>query len=87
MSKRKADPISKAWAAFYQAQKSDDSAKLQAQGWKTVRQIAEELGVSVASASSRLEIQLSAKKVERCKARLVSNRGTREVTLYRPLTR
>lgn len=83
---RKPDPVSKAWDAFYEANKSDDGAKLQAQGWRTVRQVADDLGVSVAAASSRLEIQLAAKKVEKRKARVVSNRGAREVTLYRPRT-
>lgn len=81
---KKPDPVSKAWEDFYKANKTDDAKKLRAQGWKTIKEIAAESGASVSSVNGRLASLLNARKVEKRTARLMTDRGVRDIAIYRP---
>jgi predicted transcriptional regulator len=81
---RKPDPVSKAWEEFYKANKTDDAKKLRAQGWKTIKEIAAETKATVSSVNSRVTSLVNAKKLEKRNARLMTDRGVRDVAIYRP---
>lgn len=81
---KKPDPVSKAWEDFYKANKTDDAKKLAAQGWKTIKEIAAESGASVSSVNGRLASLCNARKVEKRTARLMTDRGVRDIAIYRP---
>ena len=81
---KKTDPVSKAWEDFYKANKTDDAKKLAAQGWKTIKEIAAESGATVSSVSGRMVSLLNARKVEKRTARLMTDRGVRDIAIYRP---
>ena len=79
--------VGKAWDAFYQTTKAENEKELAKQGWKTIRAIANESKLTVASISCRVETALGKGILETKKATIQTNQGAREVNLYRPISK
>ena len=77
--------VGKAWSAFYETTKVESEKELAKQGWKTIRAIANESKLTVASISCRVETALGKGMLETKKATIQTNQGIREVKLYRPI--
>lgn len=79
--------VSKAWDAFYDTTKVESEKELAKQGWKTIRAIANESKLTIASISCRVETALGKGILETKKATIQTNQGAREVNLYRPISK
>ena len=79
--------VNKAWDAFYQTTKVESEKELAKQGWKTIRAIAGESKLTIASTSCRVETALGKGILESKKATIQTNQGAREVNLYRPISK
>jgi predicted transcriptional regulator len=79
--------VNKAWDAFYQTTKVENEKDLAKQGWKTIRAIANESKLTIASISCRVETALGKGMLETKKATIQTNQGAREVNLYRPISK
>lgn len=79
--------VSKAWSAFYETTKFESEKELEEQGWKTVRAIASESKMTIASVNSRVETAVGKGMLETKKATIQTNQGVREVKLYRPISK
>jgi len=79
--------VNKAWDAFYSTTKVESEKDLADQGWKTIRAIANESKLTVASISCRVETAVGKGTLESKKATIQTNQGAREVNLYRPISR
>ena len=79
--------VNEAWGAFYSTTKVENEKELAKQGWKTIRAIANESKLTVASISCRVETALGKGILETKKATIQTNQGAREVNLYRPISK
>jgi predicted transcriptional regulator len=79
--------VNKAWGAFYSTTKVESEKDLAKQGWKTVRTIAEESKLTIASITSRVQTLVGKGMIESKKATIQTNQGAREVNLYRPISK
>ena len=79
--------VNKAWESFYDTTKVESEKDLAKQGWKTIRAIANESKLTVASISCRVETAIGKGMLETKKATIQTNQGAREVNLYRPISR
>ena len=77
--------VNEAWGAFYSTTKVESEKDLAKQGWKTIRVIAGESKLTIASISCRVETALGKGILETKKATIQTNQGAREVNLYRPI--
>ena len=77
--------VNKAWSAFLETTKVESEKELEEQGWKTVRTIASESKLTIASVNCRLETAVGKGMLETKKATIQTNQGVREVKLYRPI--
>lgn len=73
--------IEQAWAAFYQANQKTTIEAMNAEGWKTIDQVAQECGLS----KSRINHLAVDGKIERTKRKVFHGGRTREVNFVRPL--
>jgi len=76
--------LEKAWSVFYDATKIESEIELEEQGWKTVRAIASESKLTIASVNSRVETAVGKGMLETKKATIQTNQGVREVRFFRP---
>jgi predicted transcriptional regulator len=76
--------VSKAWSAFLETTKVESEKELEEQGWKTVRTIASESKLTIASVNCRLETAVGKGMLETKKATIQTNQGVREVRFFRP---
>jgi len=76
--------VSKAWSAFLETTKVESEKELEEQGWKTVRTIASEAKLTIASVNCRLETAVGKGMLETKKATIQTNQGVREVRFFRP---
>jgi DNA-binding MarR family transcriptional regulator len=77
--------LKKAWQAVFENARITDAAPIRAAGWKTVREIAEELGLSYSGASRMLSGKASKGLLARCTHKVDDGKGTpRTTTFYRP---
>jgi len=79
--------VSKAWSAFYETTKVQSEIELEEQGWKTVRAIASELKLTIASVNSRVETAVGKGTLETKKATIRTAQGIREVNFFRPIVK
>jgi predicted transcriptional regulator len=79
--------VNKAWDAFYETTKVESEKDLAKQGWKTVRTIAEESKLTIASITCRVQTLVGKRMLESKKATIQTNQGAREVNLYRPISK
>ena len=79
--------VNNAWESFYETTKVESEKDLAKQGWKTIRAIANESKLTVASISCRVETALGKGILESKKATIQTNQGAREVNLYRPISK
>ena len=79
--------VNEAWASFYETTKVESEKDLAKQGWKTIRAIANESKLTVASISCRVETAIGKGILETKKATIQTNQGAREVNLYRPISK
>ena len=79
--------VNEAWSAFYETTKVESEKDLAKQGWKTIRAIANESKLTVASISCRVETAIGKGMLETKKATIQTNQGAREVNLYRPISK
>lgn len=79
--------VNKAWEAFYETTKVESEKELAKQGWKTIRAIANESKLTIASISCRVETAIGKGTLESKKATIQTNQGAREVNLYRPISK
>ena len=79
--------VNKAWEAFYSTTKAENEKELAKQGWKTIRAIANESKLTIASISCRVETAIGKGTLESKKATIQTNQGAREVNLYRPISK
>jgi hypothetical protein len=79
--------VNKAWDAFYETTKVESQKDLAKQGWKTIRAIANESKLTVASISCRVETALGKGMLESKKATIRTGQGIREVKFYRPISK
>jgi predicted transcriptional regulator len=79
--------VNKAWDAFYETTKVESEKDLAKQGWKTIRAIANESKLTIASISCRVETAIGKGMLETKKATIQTNQGAREVNLYRPISK
>ena len=79
--------VNEAWGAFYSTTKVESEKDLAKQGWKTIRAIANESKLTVASISCRVETAIGKGMLETKKATIQTNQGAREVNLYRPISK
>ena len=79
--------VGKAWEAFYDATKIESEIELEEQGWKTVRAIASESKLTIASVNSRVETAVGKRKLETKKATIRTAQGIREVNFFRPIVK
>jgi len=79
--------VNKAWESFYETTKVESEKDLAKQGWKTIRAIANESKLTIASISCRVETALGKGMLETKKATIQTNQGAREVNLYRPISK
>jgi hypothetical protein len=79
--------VNKAWEAFYETTRFESEKELEEQGWKTVRAIASESKMTIASVNSRVETAVGKGMLETKKATIQTNQGVREVKLYRPISK
>jgi len=79
--------VSKAWSAFYDATKVESEKELEEQGWKTIRTIASESKLTIASVNCRVQTAVGKGTLEAKKATIQTNQGVREVKLYRPISK
>jgi predicted transcriptional regulator len=77
--------VTKAWDDFYSTTKVESEKELTKQGWKTVRTIAKESKLTIASITSRVQTLVGKRMVESKKATIQTNQGVREVNFYRPI--
>jgi predicted transcriptional regulator len=76
--------VNKAWSAFLETTKVESEKGLEEQGWKTVRTIASESKLTIASVNCRLETAVGKGMLETKKATIQTNQGVREVRFFRP---
>jgi DNA-binding MarR family transcriptional regulator len=77
--------LKKAWQAVFENARITDAAPIRAAGGKTVREIAEELGLSYSGASRMLSGKASKGLLDRCTHKVDDGKGTpRTTTFYRP---
>jgi len=76
--------VNKAWSAFLETTKVESEKELEEQGWKTVRTIASESKLTIASVNCRLETAVGKGMLETKKATIQTNQGVREVRFFRP---
>ena len=76
--------VNKAWSAFLETTKVESEKELEEQGWKTVRTIASESKLTIASVNCRLETAVGKGTLESKKATIQTNQGVREVRFFRP---
>jgi predicted transcriptional regulator len=79
--------VEKAWSAFYETTKVESEKDLAKQGWKSVRAIAEESKLTIASVNCRVETAVGKGTLETKKATIRTGQGAREVNLYRPISK
>jgi predicted transcriptional regulator len=79
--------VEKAWSAFYETTKVESEKDLAKQGWKTIRAIADESKLTIASISCRVETAIGKGTIESKKATIQTRQGAREVNLYRPISK
>ena len=79
--------VNEAWGAFYSTTKVESEKDLAKQGWKTVRTIAEESKLTIASITSRVQTLVGKGMIESKKATIQTNQGVREVNFYRPISK
>lgn len=79
--------VNEAWSSFYETTKVESEKDLAKQGWKTIRAIAGESKLSIASISFRVETAIGKGMLETKKATIQTNQGAREVNLYRPISK
>jgi len=76
--------VNKAWSAFLETTKVESEKELEEQGWKTVRTIASESKLTIASVNCRLETAVGKGMLKTKKATIQTNQGVREVRFFRP---
>ena len=76
--------VNKAWDAFYSTTKAENEKELAKQGWKTIRTIANESKLTIASISCRVETAIGKGILETKKATIQTKQGVREVKFFRP---
>ena len=79
--------VGKAWEAFYQTTAAKSEKELTDQGWKSIRTIASESKLTVASVNRRVETAVGKGMLETKKATIQTNQGVREVKIYRPISK
>jgi hypothetical protein len=79
--------VSKAWSAFYETTNVENEKELAKQGWKTIRVIAGESKLTIASVNSRVETAVGKGTLETKKATIRTGQGVREVKFYRPISK
>ena len=79
--------VSTAWSAFYETTKVESEKELTDQGWKTIRTIADESKLTIASVNCRVQTAVGKGTLESKKATIQTNQGVREVKLYRPISK
>jgi predicted transcriptional regulator len=77
--------VNEAWSAFYETTKVESEKELEEQGWKTVRAIASESKMTIASVNCRVETAVGKGMLETKKATIRTGQGIREVKFYRPI--
>jgi DNA-binding MarR family transcriptional regulator len=77
--------LTSAWEAVFETSRITDAAPLRAAGWRTVREIADDLGLSYSGASRMLSGKASKGLLDRCTHKVDDGKGTpRTTTFYRP---
>ena len=79
--------VNEAWSSFYSTTKVESEKDLAKQGWKTVRTIAEESKLTIASITCRVQTLVGKRMLESKKATIQTNQGVREVKFYRPISK
>ena len=77
--------LSAAWANFYESTKEDNMEAYAAEGWKTLTQITEESGLSLATVAHRIKILIRQKVFEKKIVRGMTGNGVRAVAIFRPM--
>ena len=77
--------LSAAWANFYESTKEDNMEAYAAEGWKTLTQITEESGLSLATVAHRIKILIRQKVFAKKIIRGMTGNGVRAVAIYRPM--
>jgi predicted ArsR family transcriptional regulator len=77
--------LTSAWEAVFETSRITDAAPLRAAGWRTVREIAADLGLSYSGASRMLSGKASKGLLDRSTHKVDDGKGTpRTTTFYRP---
>lgn len=76
--------VGKAWEAFYSTTKVESEEELAELGWKSIRAIASESKLTIASVSCRVQTAVGKGTLEAKKATIRTVQGVREVKLFRP---
>ena len=79
--------VTKAWDAFYETTKVESEKDLAKQGWKSIRAIADESKLTIASVNCRVETAVGKGTLETKKATIRTGQGIREVKFYRPISK
>lgn len=79
--------VNEAWDAFYSTTKVESEKDLAKLGWKTIRAIANESNLTIASISCRVETAVGKRTLEIKKATIRTSQGIREVNFYRPISK
>lgn len=80
-----ASDLTKAWRAVFENSRISDAAAIRAAGWRTIREIAADLGLSYSGASRMLSCKASKDLLDRCTHKVDDGKGTpRTITFCRP---
>ena len=78
------NPITAAWAKFFTTQKTESLEDYKAEGWKTPRDLAEEIGITLSAARNMCQRNSATGLLEEKKIKAQSDRGIRALCVYRP---
>jgi hypothetical protein len=76
--------VNEAWSAFYETTRVESEEELAELGWKSIRAIASESKLTIASVSCRVETAVGKGMLESKKATIRTAQGVREVKFFRP---
>jgi hypothetical protein len=80
----KRTPVTAAWVKFFDSQKTESLDDYKAEGWKTPRDLAEEIGIPLTTARNMCQRNAESGRLEVKKIKAQSERGVRVVCVYRP---
>ena len=81
----KRKPVTAAWSKFFASQKTESLETYKIDGWKTPRDLADEMGITLSAARNMCQRHTESGGLEVKKIRVQTERGMMTLRIFRPV--